>query len=113
MRLDINRAGVGLLPRARHPRASSLVSQPRCSEVLHGGRTWWAHFEFTRINIEPTILQKKIEEQLMLGPSFPFRVRRGLEVSTVPVPDRTGPIGSAYPVAMTWRGSDALTRVAS
>jgi hypothetical protein len=27
-----------------------------------GGRTWWAHFEFTRINIEPTILRKKIEE---------------------------------------------------
>jgi hypothetical protein len=27
-----------------------------------GGRTWWAHFEFTRINIAPTILRKKIEE---------------------------------------------------
>jgi hypothetical protein len=27
-----------------------------------GGRTWWAHFEFTRINIEPTILRKKIED---------------------------------------------------
>jgi hypothetical protein len=30
----------------------------------NGGRTWWAHFEFTRINIEPIILRKKIEEQL-------------------------------------------------
>jgi hypothetical protein len=29
---------------------------------LSGGRTWWAHFEFTRINIELTILPKKIEE---------------------------------------------------
>jgi hypothetical protein len=29
---------------------------------LGGGRSWWAHFEFTRINIEPTILRKKIEE---------------------------------------------------
>jgi hypothetical protein len=29
---------------------------------LNGGRTWWAHFEFTRINIEPIILRKKIEE---------------------------------------------------
>ena len=29
---------------------------------LTGGRTWWAHFEFTRINIEPIILRKKIEE---------------------------------------------------
>jgi hypothetical protein len=27
-----------------------------------GGRTWWAHFEFTRMNIEPTILRKKIED---------------------------------------------------
>jgi hypothetical protein len=27
-----------------------------------GGRTWWAHVEFTRINIAPTILGKKIED---------------------------------------------------
>ena len=32
-----------------------------------GGRTSWAHLEFTRINIEPIILKNKIEEQLMLG----------------------------------------------
>ena len=32
-----------------------------------GGRTWWAHFEFTRINIEPIILRKKIEELRRLG----------------------------------------------
>jgi hypothetical protein len=25
-------------------------------------RTWWAHFEFTRINIEPIILKNKIED---------------------------------------------------
>jgi hypothetical protein len=70
MRLDINRAGVGLLPRARHPRAFSLVSQPRCSEVLHGGRSWRAHFESTRINIEPIILKNKIEERRTVG-AFP------------------------------------------
>ena len=29
---------------------------------LSGGRTWWAQFEFARINIAPTILRKKIEE---------------------------------------------------
>jgi hypothetical protein len=29
---------------------------------LNGGRAWWAHFEFTRINIEPIILRKKIED---------------------------------------------------
>jgi hypothetical protein len=32
-----------------------------------GGRTWWAHFELTRINIEPTILKNKIEEPLVVG----------------------------------------------
>jgi hypothetical protein len=26
------------------------------------GRPWWAHFEFSRINIEPTILRKKFED---------------------------------------------------
>ena len=25
-----------------------------------GGRTWWAHLQFTRINIEPIILPEKI-----------------------------------------------------
>ena len=30
--------------------------------LASGGRTWWAHFEFTRINIEPIILRKKIED---------------------------------------------------
>jgi len=29
---------------------------------LSGGRTWWAHFEFTPINIKLTILPKKIED---------------------------------------------------
>ena len=32
------------------------------SRSASGGRTWWAHFEFTRINITPTILPKKIED---------------------------------------------------
>src|SRR5438445_12826842 len=32
-----------------------------------GGRTWWAHFEFTRINITPTILPKKIEDWREVG----------------------------------------------
>jgi len=41
--------------------ASALAPDPAAS-ALGGGRTWWAHFEFTRINIEPTILRKKIEE---------------------------------------------------
>jgi hypothetical protein len=35
-----------------------------------GGRTWWAHFEFTRINIEPIILKNKFEELRVLGALF-------------------------------------------
>ena len=30
--------------------------------TARGGRTWWAHLEFTRLNIEPTILRNQIEE---------------------------------------------------
>jgi hypothetical protein len=31
------------------------------AEHCHPAR-WWAHFEFTRINIEPIILKNKIED---------------------------------------------------
>jgi hypothetical protein len=30
--------------------------------TVSGGRQWWAHLAFTRINIELTIREKKIEE---------------------------------------------------
>ena len=43
--------------------AEGLPTAKRLSMPLSGGRTWWAHFEFTRINITPTILRKKIEDQ--------------------------------------------------
>jgi hypothetical protein len=39
---------------------------------VSGGRTWWAHFEFTRTNIEPIIPRKKIEERRAV---CAFRVR--------------------------------------
>ena len=42
------------------------VDRSHCLFRPSGGRTWWAHFEFTRINIEPTILPKKIEERRVL-----------------------------------------------
>jgi hypothetical protein len=35
----------------------------------NGGRTWWAHFEFTRIKHTPTILPKKIEDLREAGAS--------------------------------------------
>jgi hypothetical protein len=42
--------------------------------TFDGGRSWWAHFEFTRVNVEPTIVRKKIEEQLIVAP---FKLLRG------------------------------------
>ena len=41
------------------------------AEAASGGRTWWAHIEFTRINIEPIILKNKFEEQLIVGRVLP------------------------------------------
>jgi len=35
----------------------------------NGGRAWWAHLEFTRINTTPTILRKKIEDVREAGAS--------------------------------------------
>jgi hypothetical protein len=32
-----------------------------------GGRAWWAHFAFTRINTTPTMLPKEIEDSRELG----------------------------------------------
>jgi len=41
--------------------------------ALRGGRTWWAHFEFTRMNIAPIILHKKIEDLHQLGAIHCFK----------------------------------------
>jgi len=62
--------GYGVL--ASDARASLLgcllsVAVSVCSTRPCGGRTWWAHFEFTPINTTPTILRKKIEEPLIVG----------------------------------------------
>jgi hypothetical protein len=48
-------------------RSSYQARGRQCSlagEAPAGGRPWWAHFEFTRINIELTILPQKIEEMM-------------------------------------------------
>jgi len=49
----------------KHRRERSCDNGCRCGVLPSGpggGRTWWAHFEFTRINIEPIIRKNKIEE---------------------------------------------------
>jgi hypothetical protein len=50
---------------------SGRRSNPLRRGSLGGGRTWWAHFESTRINIEPIILKNKIEEILEISRSCP------------------------------------------
>jgi hypothetical protein len=55
---------------------------------LSGGRTWWAHFEFTRINIEPII---RLEGEKN-GGAFEFfadGVGRFRSIETPPVLGRT------------------------
>jgi len=56
----------------------SAGSPATAQHARSGGRTWWAHFEFTRINIEPTILRKKIEELRTVGAFLRFSVWGGL-----------------------------------
>jgi hypothetical protein len=50
------------MTRDESPRIYEQVSSLTPLIRLSGGRTWWAHFEFTRMNIAPTILRKKIED---------------------------------------------------
>jgi hypothetical protein len=42
--------------------------------VPAGGRTWWARFEFTPINIELTILEKKMEDVREVHPATSTRL---------------------------------------
>ena len=54
---------------------------------MWGGRTWWAHFEFTRINTTPTILPKKIEDVREAGAStsIPTRSRSDFSILAIHV----------------------------
>ena len=47
-----------------------------------GGRRWWAHLEFTRINIKPTILPEKSR----IGERWARRRRSQVEHPTIAVP---------------------------
>jgi hypothetical protein len=59
---------VGFNP-ASHPPDKSLRDYRAEHRSIRptGRRSWWAHFELTRINITPTILHKKIEGLRQLG----------------------------------------------
>ena len=58
-----------LIPKSRrvYSTAALLCIRP------DGGRTWWAHFAFTRINIQLTIRKNQVEDLRGLGAS---RVQR-------------------------------------
>src|ERR1700676_403936 len=58
------------------------------NEPLSSGRTWWGHFEFTRINIELTILYKKSRTCSLWG-----RIQR----SMVQI-NKTGHLNQSVPV---------------
>jgi hypothetical protein len=55
---------------------SQVIDGPARLSPANGGRSWWAHFEFTRINIEPIILRKKIEDLRGVGASSRLAARR-------------------------------------
>jgi hypothetical protein len=56
------------MTRFREPKRSLHLPKLRTAKVRpSGGRTWWAHSEFTRINNAPILLPKKIEDVRQLG----------------------------------------------
>jgi len=63
---------VGMALSADWRRPNALASSIRstsdgCQQPPSGGRSWWAHFDFTRINIEPIILKNKFEDVREFG----------------------------------------------
>ena len=51
-----------LMPRKGYAQQTPARVDGSPLRVYGGGRTWWARFAFTRINIAPTILCRKIED---------------------------------------------------
>ena len=89
----VTAAGPRTRPHRRHGRGSRrqldvIARTPAVNsrQVRHstlgirssGGCTWWAHFEFTRINIEPIILRKKIEDAREVSAIVGFRAAAAL-----------------------------------
>jgi hypothetical protein len=61
---------------------------------LSGGRTWWAHFEFTPVNTTPTILRKKSEDlREARHIAERYGVPRGFRLLTPTI--RHSPVGTA------------------
>jgi hypothetical protein len=48
------------------------ASPPPASATPGGGRAWWAHLDFTRVNIHPIIVRNQIEDRMEIMESAPF-----------------------------------------
>jgi hypothetical protein len=68
-------------------RSRAFTDQPSALRALSGERTWWAHFEFTRINIAPTILPTKIEDLREAGATTCERIAAWIADLDVPQDD--------------------------
>jgi hypothetical protein len=55
-------AGIGLLTIAECNQTDRRVPSRGVLDQSHGGRGWWAHLTFTRMNTTPIVLEKKIED---------------------------------------------------
>jgi hypothetical protein len=74
------------LEAARETRGHCISSSPpNAASWGDGGRTWWAHFTFTCLNIAPTIRRKKIEETRSISETR-SRTRDSLGVAVVHAP---------------------------
>jgi hypothetical protein len=80
-----------------------------------GGRTWWAHFAFTRIKSTPTILAKKIEDLRSLAAFFgcmpQCALRGSLEGSDgLPMSPRVSEVEAELSICLKPAGNQRLPR---
>src|SRR5438876_2108203 len=96
------RLAESLWPAQRRDREITPAWSPSVSDgvrhaaALSGGRSWWTHHEFTRINIEPTFQKEEFEEvregsRDLAAASLRILFRRGEPPAAVPPPPATEP----------------------
>jgi hypothetical protein len=73
----------------------SITSVSGASRLAADG-LWWAHLQFTRINIEPIILRKKIEDLPIRGAFCAPKSAKSVSQSRVGFHSRTNKGGRAH-----------------
>lgn len=71
---------------------TSRRERPTPPTTRSGGRSWWAHLQFTRINIEPIILKNKMEELMNvkgIGEKSFLKLKPLITVTQTPQPSPT------------------------